>query len=206
MANGELIVAEATGTVPAPAATAAPADHATGTAVEHPAGGGHDVFPPFDSSTFASQLFWLAITFAILYWVLAKLAIPRISGILSDRAGRIAGDIEKAQKAKADSEAAVAAYEKALAAARSNANTIAEAARNEAKEAADKERAATEAELAKKLAAAEQNIAGIKQRALSEVGGIASDTTAAIVKALIDADAPKADVDAAVAAAMKSGA
>jgi F-type H+-transporting ATPase subunit b len=205
MANGEFIVAEATGTVPAPADAAAPADHATGTAVEHPAGE-HDVFPPFDSSTFASQLVWLAITFAILYWVLAKIAIPRIGGILSDRAGRIAADIEKAQKAKADSEAAVAAYEKALAAARSNANTIAEAARNEAKEAADKERAATEAELAKKLAAAEQNIAGIKQRALSEVGGIASDTTAAIVKALIDADAPKADVDAAVAAAMKPGA
>jgi F-type H+-transporting ATPase subunit b len=202
MANGEFIVAEATGTVAAPADTAAPA---TGTAVEHTAGG-HEVFPPFDSSTFASQLFWLAITFAVLYWVLAKVAIPRIGGIISDRAGRIAGDIEKAQKAKADSEAAVAAYEKALAAARTNANTIAEAARNEAKEAADKERHATEADLAKKLAAAEQNIAGIKQRALSEVGAIASDTTAAIVKALINTDAPKADVDAAVASALKSGA
>jgi F-type H+-transporting ATPase subunit b len=90
--------------------------------------------------------------------------------------------------------------------ARTNANTIAEAARNEAKEAADKERHATEADLAKKLAAAEQNIAGIKQRALSEVGAIASDTTAAIVKALINTDAPKADVDAAVASALKSGA
>ncbi|HVY20357.1 MAG TPA: F0F1 ATP synthase subunit B [Bauldia sp.] len=198
MATGQIIVAEATGTVPAPA------DAAAGTAVEHPAAE-HAVFPPFDSSTFASQLLWLAITFVALYLLLARVVIPRIGGILSDRAGRIAGDIEKAQKAKAQSEAAVAAYEKALAAARSNAGTIAEAARNEAKEAADKERRASEAGLAKKLAAAEQNIAGIKQRALSEVGAIASDTTAAIVKALIDIDAPKGDVDAAVAQSMKTG-
>jgi F-type H+-transporting ATPase subunit b len=186
-------------------AAPAPADAATGAVVEHPAAE-HEVFPPFDSSTFASQLLWLAITFVALYVLLARVVIPRIGGILADRAGRIAGDIEKAQKAKAQSEAAVAAYEKALASARANANTIAEAARNEAKEAADKERHASEAELAKKLAAAEQNIAGIKQRALSEVGAIASDTTAAIVKALIDIDAPKGDVDAAVTDAMKTGA
>jgi F-type H+-transporting ATPase subunit b len=199
MAMGEFIVAEATGTVAAPAGTA------TGTAVEHPAAE-HAVFPPFDSSTFASQLLWLAITFVALYFLLARFAIPRIGGILSDRAGRIAGDIEKAQAAKANSEAAVAAYEKALATARGNANTIAEAARGAAKEAADKERHGIEANLATKLAAAESNIAGIKQRALSEVGAIAAEATAAIVKALIDADAPKADVDAAVADAMKAGA
>jgi F-type H+-transporting ATPase subunit b len=199
MTTGEFMVAEATGAVPAPA------DTATGTAVEHPAAE-HEVFPPFDSSTFASQLLWLAITFIALYLLLARVAIPRIGGILSDRASRIAGDIEKAQTAKATSEAAVAAYEKALAAARANANTIAEAARNESKAAADKERAGIEADLAKKLAASEANIEGIKQRALSEVGAIASDTAAAIVKALIDADAPKPDVDAAVSAAMKAGA
>ncbi|MEJ0012242.1 MAG: F0F1 ATP synthase subunit B [Bauldia sp.] len=195
----EYLIAQATEAVPAPA------DTATGTAVEHPAAE-HEVFPPFDSSTFASQLLWLAITFVALYFLLARVAIPQIGGILTDRARRIAGDIEKAQQAKATSEAAVAAYEKALAAARANANTIAEGARNESKTAANAERAVIEADLAKKLAAAEANIAGIKQRALSEVGAIAGEATTAIVKALIDADAPKADVDAAVADAMKAGA
>jgi F-type H+-transporting ATPase subunit b len=199
MAMAELIVAEAAGTVPAPA------DAAAGTAVGHPAAE-HALFPPVDYSTFPSQLLWLAITFVALYFLLARVAIPRIGGILSDRASRIAGDIERAQKAKADSEAAVAAYEKALAAARANAGNIAEAARIEAKTAADQERAGIEAEMARKLAASEASIAAIKQRALAEVGGIASDAAAAIVKALIDADAPKADVDAAVADALKAGA
>jgi F-type H+-transporting ATPase subunit b len=187
----EFVVAEATETVPAD----------TGTAVEHPAAE-HAVFPPFDSSTFASQLLWLAITFVALYYLMAKVAIPRISGILTERTGRIAADVDKAERAKVDSEAALAAYEKALAAARSNASTIAETARVAAKTAADAERGETEAALARKLAAAEVSIGEIKTKALADVGAIASEATAAIVKALIDADVGKGDADAAVARAM----
>jgi F-type H+-transporting ATPase subunit b len=189
----EFVVSEATETVPA--------DTGTGTAVEHPAAE-HAVFPPFDSSTFASQLLWLAITFVALYYLMARVAIPRISGILTERTGRIAADVDKAERAKVDSEAALAAYEKALAAARSNASTIAETARVAAKTAADAERGETEAALARKLAAAEVSIGEIKTKALADVGAIASEATAAIVKALIDADVGKGDADAAVARAM----
>lgn len=167
---------------------------------------GHTVFPPFDSSTFASQLFWLAITFVLLYWLMAKVAIPRISGILTARSARIAADLETAEKAKAASEAAVAGYEKSLAAARANANAIAEGARNEAKAAAAKERASIEADLAKRLADAEARIGEIKTKALSEVGGIAGDAADAIVKALGGADAPRGEIDAAVSKALAGGA
>src|SRR5260221_9532346 len=117
----ELILAQATETTPAPAATA------TGTTVPAPAE--REVFPPFNPETFPSQLLWLAITFVALYVLLARVAIPRIGGIIADRKGRIAGDIAKAESARADSEAALVAYEKALAVARDNANTIAEEAR-----------------------------------------------------------------------------
>ena len=163
------------------------------------------VFPPFDPATFASQLFWLAITFAVLYWLMAKVAIPRIGGILSARASRIASDLETAEKAKADSEAAIAGYEKALAAARANANTIAEAARNDAKTAAARERSSIEADMAKRLGEAESRIGEIKTRALADVGAIAGDAADAIVKALTGADVARADVDAAVGKAMAPG-
>lgn len=191
----EFVVAEATGVVPVPA------DTGTSAAVEHPTAE-RAVFPPFDSSTFASQLLWLAIAFVGLYYLMAKVAMPRISAILTERAGRIAADVDKAERAKADSEAALAAYEKALAAARSNASTIAENARVAVKAAADAERSETETDLAKKLAAAEASIGEIKTRALADVGAIASEATAAIVKALIDADIGKGDAEAAVARAM----
>jgi F-type H+-transporting ATPase subunit b len=96
----------------------------------------------------------------------------------------------------------MAGYEKALAAARANANGIAEEARDAAKTAADAKRAGIEADLGRQLAAAEARIADIKAKALSEVGAIAGEATGAIVKALIDTDVSKNDVDAAVTASM----
>jgi len=192
---GLMLLAQATAAAPATAGTTVPA----------PAPVEKEPFPPFNSATFASQLLWLAITFAVLYWLLKSVAIPRIGGILKARAERIAADLEQAQQAKSQSEAAVADYEKALATARANANAIAAKARDEAKAAADAERAATEAELNKKIAASEASIGAIKQRALSEVGGIAGETAAAIVNALLGADVAEGAVKSAVADVMKAG-
>jgi F-type H+-transporting ATPase subunit b len=134
----------------------------------------------------------------------AKIAIPRIAGILAERQGRIAGDDQAAEQAKASSETARLGYEKALAEARANGFAIAEAARNESKAATDAERKGIEADLAAKLAEAEARIAGIKSQALSEVGAIAGEATEAIVKALVDADIARGDVDRAVADALGS--
>ena len=132
----------------------------TGTLVETPGEGA--AFPPFDSSTFPSQLLWLAITFAILYYLMAKVALPRIAGILEDRRDRIASDLDMAERLRSDSEEALAGYERALAQARAKAHGIAEAARGEAKAAADAQRAEIEADLEKKLGSAEARI--VKRR------------------------------------------
>lgn len=171
-----------------------------GTLVETPEE--HRAFPPFDATTFASQLVWFAITFVALYFLLAKVAIPRIAGILDARRGKIEGDLLEAERLKERSESAIASYEKALADARANAFTIAEGSRNEAKAATDAQRASIEADLAKKLAAAETRIADIKSRALADVGTIATDTVEAVVRALVDADVGAKEVGDAVAAAM----
>jgi F-type H+-transporting ATPase subunit b len=166
------------------------------------AGGEHKAFPPFDATTFPSQLLWLAITFGVLYWLMAKVAIPRIQGILDNRNGRIAGDLETAERLKGQSEAALAGYEKALAEARANANGIAEAARAESKAASDKQRAVVEADLARRLAEAEARIAEIKKQALDQVGVIAGETTEALVASLAKIDVSKQEIDQAVSAAL----
>jgi F-type H+-transporting ATPase subunit b len=160
-------------------------------------------FPPFDPTHFASQLFWLAITFIAFYFVIAKVATPRIAAILRDRRGRIDGDLGEAEKARQEAEAAGIAYEKALAEARARAYDIAEEANEKARTASAEERAATEADLAGKLAAAEARIAEIKNRALSEVGAIAGDAAEAVVRAVAQADASRPEIEAAVAAAMR---
>src|ERR1700742_1026764 len=79
-------------------------------------------FPPFDTTTFPSQLFWLVITFAFLFVVLWRGAGPRINGVITARRSTINGDITAAQKARGDAEAAGAAYQAALASARARAN------------------------------------------------------------------------------------
>ncbi len=172
----------------------------SGSLVETPAE--HNVFPPFDATTFASQLLWLAITFGVLYYLMARVAVPRIAGIIEDRRDRIASDLDMADRLKTESEEALAAYEKALAEARAKAFTIAEAARDEARAAVDARRAEVEADLANKLAAAETRIAEIKQAALADVGAIAGEATQAIVKSLTDADVAADEVGEAVSGAM----
>jgi F-type H+-transporting ATPase subunit b len=160
------------------------------------------VFPPFDATTFASQLFWFAITFIAFYLLMKRVALPRIAGILADRKGRISGDLEAAEALKAKSEAAQATYEKALSEARGNANRIADSARDEAKVAAATKRTAIESDLAHRLQEAETRIAEIKTKALAEVGGIASDTAQAVVAALSDVRVTAKEVEKAVGEAL----
>ncbi len=90
------------------------------------ADGGHHGggFPPFESSTFASQLVSLAIFFVALYVIVSKLALPRVGGAIEARQNKIEGDLAEAQKLKDQSDAALKAYEGELASARSRAQAI----------------------------------------------------------------------------------
>jgi F-type H+-transporting ATPase subunit b len=160
-------------------------------------------FPPFNPEFFASQLLWLAICFIAFYYLMKKVALPRIGGILEVRRDRIASDLDHAQRLKEQSDDAIAAYEQALASARQKAYGIAEEARAVAAKESDVKRAASEAELNERLAAAERRIADIKTRALGEVNGIAIETAEAVVEALIGSKAPRDEIERAVARAAK---
>src|SRR5690242_348545 len=103
-------------------------------------------FPPFDTSTFPSQIFWLVVTFAFLFVVMWRVAGPRISSVITMRRNKINGDIAAAQKSRGDAEAASAAYQTALAGARAKANAHAEETRKRLATEIDKAKAAAEAE------------------------------------------------------------
>jgi F-type H+-transporting ATPase subunit b len=164
---------------------------------------GHSTFPPFQSVNFPSQLVWLAVTFVLLYVLMSRIALPRIAGILADRDKRIADDIAAANRFKEQSEAAHAAYEKALADARSRAQSIANATREQQATAAEATNKQLEAQLHERIAAAEQSITANRTSAMSNVGSIASDTAAAIVERLIGQTPAAHEVAAAVSETMK---
>ncbi len=166
-------------------------------------GGEHStVFPPFDATTFASQLLWFAITFAVLYVLLSRVALPQIGSIIEKRKARIEGDLREAERLRGETDKAVAAYEQALADARQNAHAIAEETRASIKADLEGKRKAVEDDLGKKVAEAEARIAATKDEAMGRVGEIAAETATALVTQLTG-DANKAEIDAAVAEAVK---
>jgi F-type H+-transporting ATPase subunit b len=161
--------------------------------------GGHKgTFPPFDSHTFASQLVWLVITFVLLYVVLAKVALPRVGGIIAERQKRIDDDLAQANSFKTQSDRAIAAYEKALADARNRAQSIANEMREKQTAEAESVRKKIEDQFNVKLADAEKAIAATKQAAMANVRGIATDAAKAIVERLTG----KAPADTAIDAAI----
>lgn len=200
-------LAEETTEAPAAAGTAGEAGHAPAAAGEAvhtevgvPGEGGHGggVFPPFDSSSFPSQLLWLALTFGLFYMFISRLASPRIASILETRRDRIARDLAEAAKMKEEADGAVAAYEQELAAARKNAVDIGTKARDEAKAAADAERKTSEAALEGKLADAEKRIAEVRASGMREVSKIAEDTAAVILAQLTGGKFSAAEIAGAV--------
>lgn len=141
-------------------------------------------FPPFQGETVASQLFWLAICFVALYVVLSRVLLPRLSGVIAERNGRIESDLEAANRLRNESEAAHAAYEKALADARAKAQALAAESQAKAAAEADAQRRQLEDGLKTKLEAAEKQIASTKAAAMTNVRGIAVDTAGLIVERL----------------------
>ncbi len=172
----------------------------TQTEVGHEAG--HSTFPPFDSSTFPSQLLWFAIIFGAMYYYLSKRYLPAVGGVIEARRARIAKDIDDATAMQAKADAAVAEHEKALAKARADAQSTAQAARDKVAAETDAKRKALEDQLSARLAEAEARIAVNRTAAIANVSAIAKDATGAIVERLIGR-APNAD---AVAKAVDSSA
>jgi F-type H+-transporting ATPase subunit b len=183
-------------------ATATETGQTEGTAAEGGAhGGGH--FPPLDSKTFPSQIFWLVIFFALLYALMSKLVLPKLSKILEARASRIESDLAQAQKLKDETETAVKSYEKALSDARSKAAAIAQDNRDALGKEVEAERTALEATLSDKLQKAEAKIAASRNKAMANVSDVAAEAAAEIVAQLTGTKVTKAQVAKAISDAAK---
>lgn len=159
--------------------------------------------PQLHVADFAPQLVWLAITFAILYLLMAKLALPKIGQVIDARQARITADLDRATKLKDEAAGMLAAYEKALAEARSNAQATIKAASDRMA----KEAEAREGVLAKKLAgdtdAAESRIRQARDSAMASLTQMAVEITKAAAEKLIGQPVNDAAATAAVTAAAK---
>lgn len=167
-------------------------------------GGGESVgMPQLDFSTFPNQIFWLVVALVVVYFIVSKVILPRIGGVLEERHSVITDYINQAADFKKQAEEAEADYENALVQARAEAQAIGAEAKAEIQKELDKAIAKADDEIAAKAAESEKAIAAIRETATENVREVATATTAEIIAALMPSIADKADAAAAVKARMK---
>ena len=167
--------------------------HATTQAAEHKGG-----LPQLNADDFEPQLIWLALTFGALYWIMSRVALPRIADVLEKRSDHIAADIDAAKKFKQQSEAAEAAYKTDLASAKNKAHAIAQETRDKLNAETDRKRAEVDEKINTNLIDAERRITAAKTAALTEINEIAGTTTKEIVDHLIGNKVSEKDLSAAL--------
>ena len=141
--------------------------------------------PQFDPSTFTPQIFWLLVTFAVLFVAMWRHALPRISGILEARQQRIGSDLDKAAALKVETERVAAEYEKALVEARDKAAAAIKRADAEMAAEAAQRHESFGKELAARTGEAEQRIAAARDQALGNIKTVAEETAGAATAKLI---------------------
>ncbi|NCO20560.1 MAG: F0F1 ATP synthase subunit B' [Rhodobacterales bacterium] len=153
--------------------------------------------PQLDFSTYPNQIFWLVVALVAVYYILSRIALPRIGSVLAERQGTITNDIAAAEELKLKSVEAEKTYQKALADARAEANKIVEAAKADIQADLDVAIAKADAEIAVKAAESEKAIGQIRAGALESIEAVAKDTAEAIVVAF-GGGADKSAIDGAV--------
>ena len=140
--------------------------------------------PQLDFSTFPNQVFWLVVALLVIYFILSRLALPRIASVLAERQGTITNDIAAAEELKLKAIEAEDAYNKALAEARAEASRIIMETKAEIQVDLDKAIAVADAEIAARAAESEKAIAAIRKSAMDSVRDVAKDTAQEVVTAL----------------------
>lgn len=159
--------------------------------------------PQLDVTTYPNLIFWLIVALVALYFILTRIALPRIAAVLAERNDAIANDLEEAALYKRRAEEAENSYNAALAAAREEAQKIAADTKAEINAELDEVMAKADAEIAAKSAESEKRIRDIQESAAKSVEEVALETANAIVEAFMPKAADADAVNAAVANRLK---
>jgi F-type H+-transporting ATPase subunit b len=158
--------------------------------------------PQLCADWYLNLIFWLVVALVAIFFVLTRIALPRVGAVLAERSGTISNDIAAAEDLRRQAADAEAAYEKALADARAEAKRIADEARDAMRADLDAAIAEADARIAEKTAESEAQIAEIRDGAAQSVAEVARDVTGDIVRAL-GGDPDQSMIDAAVDARVK---
>ena len=154
--------------------------------------------PQLNPEFWISQIFWLTLTFGVLYLVLSKLILPKISANLELRKSQIQENIEAAEKQREDSDSKVKEYDSIILKSKLDAQNIFKEARNKVIKDINSKKEALDKQLDEEIRKAEQEIALLKKSAPEKINKIAIETSSELVKKLIGAEVNKSSISAIV--------
>ena len=158
--------------------------------------------PQFEQvDTFVSQIFWLLVTFSILYIVMSRIVLPRIAETLTNRRNKIEDDLGKADELRSKAADVQLSYEAALAKATEEARSVHRDAHAAIAARSEKEHGELAAKLADEAAAADQRITDAKSTAMDEMHAASVEVVQAATECLIGASVDEAAAKSALNAA-----
>jgi F-type H+-transporting ATPase subunit b len=155
------------------------------------------------TDTFASQIFWLGVSFVLLYALMSRIALPRVSEVIESRKGKRRHDLDEAGRMSEEAEKIRKSFEASLAKAQIEAQALLVSAGDAAAARTAAESAAFAETARKRLAAAEQNIARAKNDALASLSDISAEIAAEMAGKIAGTAVNKADAKIAVTGLMK---
>ena len=154
--------------------------------------------PQLNPEFWISQIFWLTLTFGILYVVLSKLILPKISANLELRKSQIQENIEAAEKQRKDSESKLKEYEEIIIKSKSEAKDIFKETREKTIKDINSKREVLEKQIDEEINKAEKEISELKKTAPEKINQIAIETSSEILKNLMGTEINNSSISAIV--------
>ena len=154
--------------------------------------------PQLNPEFWISQIFWLILTFSILYLVIWKIFLPKINYSIENRKSRIVNDLDEAQKLKESAEKKLEEYNKIIENSKQEAKKIIEDERKKLDQDIENKKKDFNNQIEKEITAVEKEIKDLKKTSLSNISKIASETSAELMKKIINTEVNKSNVSAVV--------
>tara|TARA_B100000029_G_scaffold353235_1_gene345850 strand:- start:505 stop:1083 length:579 start_codon:yes stop_codon:yes gene_type:complete len=159
--------------------------------------------PQLNPEFWSSQIFWLIVIFLILYLIIWKIFLPKITYNIENRKTKLANDLGEAQKLKEEAEKKLKQYNEIIENAKKEAKKIIEESKKKLDRDIENKKNEFNNEIEKELIEVEKEIKNLRKNSLSSVSKIASETSAEIVKQIIDTEVNKSNVSAIVSDLLK---
>ena len=154
--------------------------------------------PQLNPEFWAAQIFWLVLTFSSLYLIIWKVFLPKITLSIENRKSRVVNDLDEAQKLKENAEKKLNEYNKIIEESKKEAKKIIEDSKKKLDRDIKNKKQKFNEEIEKELIAAEKEIKDLKKSSISSINNIAAETSAEIIKQIVNIEVNKSSVSAIV--------